>query len=560
MPSTCRFDAPFISNNKFTFLRGNVECFNDGKLEFTSGENKPDGSYKTYFSPCYQSRAVVYRANDAGLELAFNFRMGCVRKPETPGYELVGGYHQFLLDQHESFFVSNWELLFFRAQFTAAVELWFLDIGDLDEKLRSYANHPHPKRLERIHALRKVLDNGDLFHKTFNKTVIGKMKNAELAKHGKNSRLVNNLSPEGALLCGFVADQLKQCMATFTHSHWFRFVKSPNLDVLSEIFENLINPVEQLYFPFFSDDSCVSIRCVDGIFMANVDISSCDASHGRAVFEYLRHVSSADSRLYRYVSGAISQCEMPLTLTKNDKTEMVTLALKSPTLYSGSTLTTIINNFANISIACSIKSLLRPGICMDECGELVQIAAAAAGYIVTVVRCHTYHELQLLKHSPLRALCGKIVPVLNFGVILRTLGCCWGDLPTFRTTHGRISTQQRAYLYNVAQVQCYKNYPTFSFLAALRKKFYSDKVILKNKPNLRYVQVDTSIDYSMYVIPDSEIAARYRVSVDDVLELNNTLGYGLMTNITASRAIFNLDYGLCEREDGRLPDEAWGGY
>lgn len=545
IPSPCAFEAPFLSNNKFTFVSGNEECYSQGKLGFNRVEEKPDGSYKTYFGPCYHHLGVVYQADDAGLESAFNFRMACARMPTVKGYSDVGGYHQFLLLQHEYFFTTDDELRLFQSEFEHYLSEWFLEIGDLDVLLCIYAHQPHSKRGLRIRAYQNIISNGDLFHKTFNRAVTGKMKKAEIAKFLKNTRLINDLTTEGSLLAGFVVDEMKKAMASYTANHWFQFIKSPNLDDLKTVFARLMDPADQMYFPFFSDDSCVAIRCSDGIYFANVDISSCDASHGHGVFHLLRKLSRADSRLFRYVDGAIKQCEMALTLRNADNSQKVKLQPSMPTLYSGSTLTTIINNFANIAIACAIKGRLRPDITMAECPDLVRTAAAAAGYIVTVASADSYHKLQFLKHSPCRALCGTIVPVLNHGVMLRSSGSCWGDLPTYRKTHGRISLEERMRLYNISQTQCYKNVPTTSYLAALRQKYHSDKTVFRPSQAHHYIVDNITSDYSCYIIPDSELAIRYGVQDYDIEELSHTLEGSTMSSTVASRAILREDYGLC---------------
>lgn len=537
IPSVCSIVKPFVSNNKFKLVGGDESCFIGGKLEFARGDEKPDGCYKTYITPCCFHNGVVYQSDDVGLEMAFNYRLGCVREPTIPGY------HQLLMRNQEKFFRTDTHLSCFIEGFRYAVKLWFESFGEMDNELREYAHRKHQKRKLRIRAYKSIIDSGDLFHKTFNRRVTGKVKRAEIAKPGKATRLINDLTCEGSLLCGFVADQLKQCMAAYTEREYFQFIKSPNLDLLKITFDKLLCPEEQMFFPFFSDDSCVSIRCTDGIFMANVDISSCDGSHGKIVFDLLRQVTALDTRIHRYVDGAIKQCEMPLTLSSAASKQKVVLKPNAPTLYSGSTLTTLINNFANIAIAHAIHGRLRDGLKKSDCEELVRIAAESAGYIVTVQVCDTYHELQFLKHSPCKTVLGTIVPVLNLGVILRALGCCWGDLPTYKKQfHRKLSFAERAYMYNTSQVQCYTNCATHSILATLRRRFaHKDRIACDDASYL----LDTLTgDQSHHHVHDTELALRYGLTVADVEELSHALEHDAMINITASRAILALDYGL----------------
>jgi hypothetical protein len=498
IPSSCQIDKLFVSNGKFKYFGGESGYFIDGKLGFAGGDEKPDGTYKSIIFPCWYNSAVVYAADDAGLEKAFNYRLGCVRVPEVPGY------HEFLITNQLSYFRDDWEMEFFKNEFAAYLATWFDGYDDLDYELKLYAEQPHAKRKMRMRALRSILTKGDWYHRTFNRRVTGKVKRAELAKNLKATRLINDLTCEGSLLCGFVADQIKKAMAKFTADKWYSFIKSPNLVDLTSVFKKLVNPEGQLYFPFFSDDSCVSIRCSDGIFMANVDISSCDGSHTKAIFNFLRAVTRHDSRLFRFVDGAIKQCEMPLSLLSGATSKRVVLKPTSPVLYSGSTLTTLINNFANIAIAFAIKTRLqaRADITKAECKELVRFAAEAAGYIVTVDVCDTYHDLQFLKHSPCLNTQGEMVPVLNLGVMLRSFGSCWGDVPTFRKQFGsKLSFRQRRFLWNVAQVQCYKNCVTHPFLSALRSRFrHHEEVVGRHES---WVVSNITVDHSGHGVTSS---------------------------------------------------------
>lgn len=480
---------------------------------------------------------MVYQCDDSGLEKAFNYRLGCVREPG------IEGLHEQLLANQRSFMSSNVELNNFVEDFSRYVEVWLSRYDDLDLELIKYAQQPHPKRKLRLRALKAILNNGDLWHVTFNRKVSGKMKKAEIAKYGKASRMINDLTCEGSLLCGFVADQIKQALAEYSKDHWFQFVKSPNLDVLAEVFRRLIDPVGQLYFPFFSDDSCVSIRCADGVYYSNVDISSCDGSHTEAVFDLLRKSTKSDSRLFRYVDGAIAQCSMELRIRSGATGQSVGLTPDIPTLYSGSTLTTLINNFANIAIACAIRTSINVDTRMCDCEAIILNAAKTAGYLVTVVDCPTYHKLQFLKHSPCIADCGTLVPVLNLGVVLRSSGSCWGDLPNYRE-HGKMTLEDRIYLYNTSQVQCYSNCPTYGFLAALRAEYHAPYKIARPSREGTWLMDHIAGDYSKYMVSSQEIALRYDVSSCSIDELNFTIGCHMMSNTAASRAILKLDYGF----------------
>lgn len=539
IPSTCAIDKPHRSNMRWRFVSGDDTAWDEelGLLKFGKGYEKADGSYKTIVTPCVSHHGIVYAADDNGLEKAFNYRLGCAREPTIPGR------HEELCMNQEKFVTQNELLREFIDDFRDYLTLRFSDIHDFDEQLIKYALMPHPKRAERVRALRNILDNAELYHKTFTRKVGGKVKKAEIAKFGKATRLVNDLTCEGSLLCGFVADRVKSFMADYTKDKWYQFIKTPDLSTLSDVFDKLVQPTGNLYFPFFSDDSCVSIRCSDGIYMANVDISSCDASHTVHIFDLLRNVTSGDGRLARYVHGAIAQCELPLTLRSGVEKKKVVLQADSPTLYSGSTLTTLINNFANICIAFGIKTSLeeRGEVTRAECEEVVRNAASAAGYIVTVDPCTTYHGLQFLKHSPCRSTAGVLTPVLNSGVILRSLGACWGDLPGSK----KETFQARADRYNTSQIKCYKHCAEHSILRNLRQRYNCDVAELVDHSWL----VRNLTGCSSAIIPSEELAARYSVQAADIDYLADALVSGnVIVNTIASRAIMAKDYGLFDND------------
>jgi len=211
VPSTCIIDKVFRSNKRWTFVSGDSTAWDEerGLLKFNKGYEKPDGTYKTVVTPCVSHHGVVYASDDNGLEKAFNYRLGCVREPA------ISKLHETLCENQENF-MSNKLLKEFVTDFRHYLSMRFQDIHDFDYQLTEYAQQPHPKRKERLRALRKILDNAELYHKTFNRKVGGKVKKAEVAKFGKATRLVNDLTCEGSLLCGFVADRVKAYMADYT--------------------------------------------------------------------------------------------------------------------------------------------------------------------------------------------------------------------------------------------------------------------------------------------------------------------------------------------------------
>jgi len=186
---------------------------------------------------------------------------------------------------------------------------------------------------------------------------------------------------------------------------------------------------------YFSDDSCVSYTKEGEIIRGNVDISSCDSSHSVDLFLYIRKVLSGrglDFHGIEMIDILLSQLmvpfKIPLRREINGKvriTDYLRFKPKTPRLYSGSVLTTLVNNFASMSILVNFF--------YDCPTKTVQESARSIGYDVTFVPCEDPSQLQFLKHSPVWGHSSGVwdyYPVLNLGPFVRMM---WsktnGDVP-----------------------------------------------------------------------------------------------------------------------------------
>jgi hypothetical protein len=241
-----------------------------------------------------------------------------------------------------------------------------------------------------------------------------------------------------ASLEGFmVTKYLKQAMQRDVElpGGTLHFCATPDHDALTDVFTNLLDPKKRVYMSLFSDDSCVSIRHDNGdVTTYNMDISSCDASHTGLLFWAVGQITSGLAR--ENIARLVKQLQTKIRIydlsrpQRGSRKRYAEFAKKdgSPTLYSGSTLTTVINNLANILIGHSII--------MSGASTSAQIiaAAAAVGYIVTLEKCEIPEDIQFLKHSPVRDIHGVLRPLLNIGVLFRTMGTAKGDVPGRSTT------------------------------------------------------------------------------------------------------------------------------
>ena len=202
-----------------------------------------------------------------------------------------------------------------------------------------------------------------------------------------------------------------------------QFCKSPNVRQLTEVFEKLINPPGKFFFVYFSDDSCISIRHNGSVHTYNMDIKSCDASHTGALFRAFTELAPGKAKTD--LEALVEQCKSKIKICSTvDRSRKVTLKPLFPRLYSGSTLTTAINNLANIFICLAIVEGS-----YDGTEAYLKQAAARVGYLIDLELCTVKGDIQFLKHSPVYDTEGRLRPLLNPGVLLRLSGQCKGDLP-----------------------------------------------------------------------------------------------------------------------------------
>lgn len=310
-----------------------------------------------------------------------------------------------------------------------------------------HVDDPHPKRDLRMDTLVDLFKGSDpkampLAARLWLRKVLYKMKKDEIAKPGKWARMIGDMGVAASLQGFGVTDLLKayQCRpdneVRYHEVENFRIYvcKSPDFELMLEVFRELIHPSSQGTFVIFSDDSCASIRFGDEVTFGNLDISGCDSSHGPHIFAQL--VATAPLHLQADLQVLVEQCQLPFEVRNVDcPKQKVVFRDKNghPSLYSGSTLTTCINNFANILIALQCIKDFQAGL-ITRFSQLA-VSAAKVGYVVTIQECNEPEELQFLKHSPLLNSEGERIPVLNLGVLLRSAGVCKGDVPGPKSIH-----------------------------------------------------------------------------------------------------------------------------
>jgi hypothetical protein len=554
-------DQLYVYNNKFTVVRG-AKYFQNGVLTFPkSYELKPDGTYRTLFGPCVAHNGRIYRDSDHNVSLALR-RLTAVRCPEIPGFD------QLLQDNQIAWFASHAKLFYDLQEIQSEALDQYL--GAELEALLHHAD-PHDKKDLRIQAWADLNQQGLAPSRSWLRIplVLYKMKKDEIAKFGKIPRMIGDLGV-AASLQGFVVTKLLK-LATARdplkiNGGTIEFCAGPAPAKLEEVFDNLINLKERFYFVYFSDDACLSIRINGNIYVFNVDIKSCDASHGPALFEAL--ISSTPISGQDDVRKLVEQLRLPIeirskgppqsntSMAQDGKRKIkVVLKPKNPMLYSGSTLTTITNGIASTSYGVAISEINwdKPHYEVEEIIEIIKAAVNKTGYMVTLEYCQDYSAIQFLKNSPVYDLKGHLRPLLNIGVLLRMSGTCKGDVP------GRGPLIPRYQQFQAALLAGAYPHAIFPLLTNMRTACNASptKSATRAVDKLFKYKVSTDADYPSFNVSAAESLRRYNLSPLDEQELTvwSKLPVEYHQSAPFVTVVLGLDYGLTQLDGHYTVDE-----
>lgn len=506
---------------------------------------RTDGSYHTLFGPCCAHNGIVYGKTNHNISLGFT-RLTKSRLPFMRGYE------QFMRGEQEHYIQSNHA---FTSHLTQLYSTSLHDYHGMKEETELHYDDTHSKKALRIQAWKDLNDfNGLEDHLWYlpGKGTQYKMKIFEIAKPGKPPRMIGDLGVHASLQGFRITKFMKNIMADAPIAYAggdIEFCPKPAPSALRRVFRNLIDPPGRFYFVYFSDDSCLALRTNSGkVLRFNVDISSCDASHTQSLFDLLVSITPLQHRSDMQV--LVDQCKTQITVHDVvNKRNYVKFTPKSARLYSGSTITTLINNLANILIAHSIASS------HIENAEDVIHAAARVGYIVTCEDCADWHQVQFLKHSPVLDDNDVIQPLLNIGVLLRLIGTCKGDLPGSK----KLPLRTRAEVFQSALLNGAYPKARFRLLSNLQRQcsaaaasnvaLYEKGSALVSK-QLEY-KVDDTEDTPVFSVSSSEVFARYGLTDLEIAEVEEEMGhcgYGDHYYSSGTEHILLADYGLSGRE------------
>lgn len=486
---------------------------------------------------------MVYANNSRNLNLALR-RLTATREPERPGFEAE-------LRRSQSATISEFKDEF--AEIAKMYEPFFEDYkGIVAEEQEHYAD-PHIKRDLRIQAHEEISqENQPLGVAPVIWAVTVKMKPREYAKPGKKPRCIGDLGVAASLQGFRLTWHLKMAQSAVEVRHKGGvaiFIKSPNPFDLKRAFELLINPEGRATFVYFSDDSCLSIYGGTKYDYYNLDLKSCDSSHTDDLFTLLEDMvpgglTKDDMKILT------AQCALPLRIICRENPKLkVKLATVGRILFSGSTITTAINNLANLLIfMCIMECEYSPAV--DARGENVSINQAAnkAGYVLTGTTSFSDPEhFQFLKNSPVRDTTGEWQPMLNFGVLLRAMGTCHGDLP------GRGPLRPRAEAFTRGLLQgCYP-FTDCAVLDAMRRAAGSGPAVLDRETTLSLsFKVEVDAKYPRYRVDEASFALRYGLEAFEMADLCyvvGNLGFGEHYSGRCVDKILRLDYGVTTTEN-----------
>lgn len=510
-------------------------------------ERTVDRCYRTHFGG-FPNSGIVYASSDAQVALAFTNRMMKSRSTpaDTTAEDRFRAQQSHFVRTHPGLFADIRD----RASEVFARDGWV----DGVQAAFDHVDDPHAKRLLRLHTWQELHESGVVHNRLWLRRVKYKMKRDEIAKAGKAARLIGDLGV-GASLQGFwVTMLLKKSMEEnpfLVNGVTIQFCAKPKRAALTEVFERLIDPPGRGYFVYFSDDACLSLRLNGRVYTFNLDISSCDASHTSALFQAL--IDSTPSCAVAEVTKLVEQCELPIAIRSVEGYECLVLKAIEPRLYSGSTITTLINNLANICNAVAIAETSFHGVGerAADVGRRVVSACENAGYVVTCAECTVPQDIQFLKHSPVFDIEGRLQPLLNLGTLLRSLGSCKGDLPG-RRRDGDL--QLRARFFQSGVFRGAYPYATFPLLEVL-KGAWSPGVTNQRLEKDVATRVAATFEFHVvdatsapFRVSDDDCFRRYRLTPAEIAEIKElaAAGFGRFCFCSAAAKILQTDYGLSQ--------------
>jgi len=528
---------PYRDGGRFSCVGKNVFLANDFDVIFDPDPSFVSKEYRTVGGPSFSCKSNMYRVDARGIRGAVR-RVTCAREPDK-----LWLHEDLVLNQYEHVgpeqpWLSQW-LLWYKH----GLRQRLIDLSDSDEERSKWVEEAHPKRLLRRRARMDIDYDGRQGDFKYLRSIDYKCKSGELLPNNKYLRAVGDCTTHGSLKLGYY---MKEVKAQFEEGYregplTLRFVKSPDLDELRQTFADLIQPPTPVYAVYFSDDACVSVKCSDGVLNVNSDLSAADGSNYAPIFDLLREAMSVDSRFDRDVHGAFKQLETVCVITNPEKgKQKVKLTpYKDPILYSGSVLTTSVNNQANTVIMIRFSKFhYFEGMTKQLAIEGLERAAWECGFILKCEVCPTYHHIQFLKYSPCINTSGSLEAVKNLGCAMRGYGTVIGDYPG----RSRMGLEKRIRTFNSEVIRSRQHDGNHVISDAFRHHIVRDRVAI-SKTYMEEMVTGRQLGY----VDSNELAIRYGLSSCALEELAGMIIIAQPGEIIAGPmldVIFAKDYGF----------------
>lgn len=516
--------------------------------------------YKSVSFPIAHN-GVVYGNTSVNLASAFFGRTLVERCADGADNVMFAGYDSWLRDNQKSF-ISQYRHHFLEY----AREFSFREGICIDANWENmiYSLFPHIKRSLRKKAARDVFITGKWLDKEWNIFMKRfKLKLYETAKFGKRPRGIGDLGVAESLRGAEITEAIKSFMSNtvFTYgTSSCTFVKTVSHDNLKMVFDAMVPHADKYRVDsyVFSDDSLVSISYLGGGKYHHkvyaIDISKCDVSHIRELFELFRDMFES----HGLIQILMDQCIGDICLFGLDRARKIIVELLDYTLLSGSTLTTALNTLANYMIFLCI-CIYKP-----TDGHAIMKAVEQCGYVVTTGEdlAGEPSQFEFLKHWPVLTTSGEYEPTLALGPFFRRFGTSTdSEFPG----SSKMSIRDRAFAHESAVINgmfgdgitCGVSNP---FIDMMRRVFRVD-VDVKHAKELQKVsehhaEYKVMSDFKLIKVSDEELFKRYFVSsslngdsvtMDDVSDLYREIENVTYGRNVESRMLFEIlrkDYGL----------------
>lgn len=374
-------------------------------------------------------------------------------------------------------------------------------------------------------------------HNILTNTVEAEVKiKAEAGKHLKAPRLFGGFA-EGCLVDKITPDVVKylckdeilmhELVPNHNNLHFSIVYSNDQAAKASDkMFQQLLGKGPGIYCIYFSDDGFVFVVNEDlSNTIYETDISSCDSSNGVAIFMMLHGLLERISGI-ETADALVAQCSKGFKIINpSNSDEYVKMDLLTYFEYSGSVLTTALNNLASMFIFCEAYQCILDGE-LDIRSALVN-GARRGGWVVTCDRRDNLNDVSFLK----RSFNGKR-SYLNYGCILRSLCVIKGTSTAdkFGLDHRTYLTYSDEELFEIhlkSRVDSLVNEPISEFINSLRIR-------------VGYAPLKVTLEFG-------SLHERYRFSEIDYLYLCTSLEnlkVGDAISCLACCAIMRKDYGV----------------